>query len=405
MKRALAVSLFVTMSLFSISFAGCPSADLTDDCFVNCEDFAIIAEWWLEDCNSTNNFCDGADFDLSSQVDPTDLAILAADWLDDGREEVPNVVGMTQSSAEAAITGAGLTVGTVITQCSDTISLYDVISQNPVSGVLLLPGGAVNLVVSLGPEVDMTWFSINDPGVSGHEGFNGEMSKYETTNAQYCQFLNAALASGDITLISPYPDEAIAEVLSGNYLYVYGANGSNGGADFVYTGYYYLAGPGYTHDGATSGGAARINWTGSLFTVDSGFENHPVTYVSWYGATAFADYYGWRLPTEWEWQAVADYDGSYTYGHGAGAINNSLANYYGSLHPYGTTAVGSYGTIHGYGMNDMAGNVWEWTSSCYDENTRIVFGGCWRSPAYGCAVSHGAYFNSTCDEVGFRVCR
>jgi hypothetical protein len=32
----------------------------------------------------------------------------------------------------------------------------------------------------------MTWVSINDPGVSGHEAFNGQMSKYETTNAQYC---------------------------------------------------------------------------------------------------------------------------------------------------------------------------------------------------------------------------
>ncbi|NLA40696.1 MAG: hypothetical protein GX874_04700 [Smithella sp.] len=35
------------------------------------------------------------------------------------------------------------------------------------------------------PEPDITWVSINDPGFSGHEGFNGEMSKYETTNAQY----------------------------------------------------------------------------------------------------------------------------------------------------------------------------------------------------------------------------
>jgi len=65
-----------------MAVAACPSADLTDDCFVNFEDFAMMAEWWLEDCNSSNNFCEGADFDLSSQVDPTDLAILAADWLE-----------------------------------------------------------------------------------------------------------------------------------------------------------------------------------------------------------------------------------------------------------------------------------------------------------------------------------
>jgi len=47
-------------------------------------------------------------------------------------------------------------------------------------------------------DVGIMWVSINDPGVSGHEPFNGEMSKYETTNAQYCQFLNAAKATGDI---------------------------------------------------------------------------------------------------------------------------------------------------------------------------------------------------------------
>ena len=141
-----------------------------------------------------------------------------------------------------------------------------------------------------------------------------------------------------------------------------GASGSNSGADFVGQVYYDLAGPGYTYDGATNGGAARINYSGGVFTVDSGFENHPVTYVSWYGATAFCNYYGYRLPTEWEWQAVADYDGSYTYGCGT-TINNSIANYFGSTHPDGTTAVGAFGT-YGYGMCDMAGNVWEWTSSC-----------------------------------------
>jgi hypothetical protein len=35
----------------------------------------------------------------------------------------------------------------------------------------------------------MAWVSINDLGVPTHEPFNGEMSKYETTNAQYCQYL------------------------------------------------------------------------------------------------------------------------------------------------------------------------------------------------------------------------
>ena len=237
-----------------------------------------------------------------------------------------------------------------------------------------------------GPSL-MVWVYINDPGVSGHENFTGYMSKYETTNAQYCEYLNAAKASGDITV-------------SGSY--VKGASGPYSGQT-----YYYLAGSGSNYNGATNGGSARINWTGSSFTVDSGFENHPVTYVSWYGSTTFASYYGWRLPTEWEWQAVADYNGSYIYGCGP-TINNSIANCYNSTHPDGTTVVGSFGT-YGYGMCDMAGNVLEWTSttSTVSSSSRVLCGGCWDDHGGDCTVSD-RYDYAPDDAgiiIGFRVCR
>ena len=81
MRKILAVSLCIVLSLVSISFAACPSAELSGDYFVNFEDYAVLAQWWLEDCNSSNSFCAGADFDLSGQVDMKDLAILAGDWL------------------------------------------------------------------------------------------------------------------------------------------------------------------------------------------------------------------------------------------------------------------------------------------------------------------------------------
>jgi len=233
------------------------------------------------------------------------------------------------------------------------------------------------------------WVYINDPGVSGHEGFTGYMSKYETTNAQYCQFLNAALASGDITI-------------SGNN--IIGASGSNNGADFVGQVYYNLAGAGLTNDGATNGGATRIHYSSGVFSVDSEFENHPVTYVSWYGATAFCNYYGYRLPTEWEWQAVADYDGSYSYGCGT-SINNSIANYSGSAHPNGTTVVGAFGT-YGYGICDMAGNVLEWTSSYSGPNLQIL-GGSWYNSAFTCTVTYRNNYSpsSWAGTFGFRACR
>ena len=236
--------------------------------------------------------------------------------------------------------------------------------------------------------VEIEWVYIDDPGISGHEGFTGYVSKYETTNAQYCQFLNDALASGDITV--------------GADNIVYGAFGSNDGLDFVNKTYYDLTGPGMTYDGATNGGAARINYNGSLFNVDAGFEDHPVTYVSWYGSRAFCYYYGFRLPTDSEWQAVADYDGTYIYGCGP-SIDNNVANYFGSIHPDGTTVVGSFGSF-GYGLCDMTGNVWEWADNPVHDG--VIKGGAWASPASFCEVSVYHTPNPLDfmhDSIGFRA--
>ena len=65
---------------------------------------------------------------------------------------VPDVVGISQTAAQQAIGAAGLTVGTVTTEHSDTVSAGDVISQAPVAGTSVPGGSAVNLVVSLGPD-------------------------------------------------------------------------------------------------------------------------------------------------------------------------------------------------------------------------------------------------------------
>lgn len=234
-----------------------------------------------------------------------------------------------------------------------------------------------------GPNTPMVFVDINDPD------FKGQMSKYEITNTQYCDFLNAALASGDITP-------------NGNK--VEGANGLNSGEDYTEQSYYKLDGSGYTGYGATNGGATRIHYNEGEFSVDEDFGNHPVTYVSWYGAIAFSNYYGYYLPTEDQWQAVADYDGTYIYGCGE-TIDPGIANYRDSEHPDGTVPVGSFGT-YGYGMSDMAGNVWEWTSSSLDDN-RVFRGGSMGGIDSDCDVSirgDGIPYANYWD-IGFRVCR
>lgn len=64
---------------------------------------------------------------------------------------VPDVTGLNQVAAQSALTGAGLQVGTVLTQCSDTVSAGDVISQDPAGGTTVLYGDLVSLVISSGP--------------------------------------------------------------------------------------------------------------------------------------------------------------------------------------------------------------------------------------------------------------
>jgi len=63
----------------------------------------------------------------------------------------PNVVGLAQEAAAAAITGAGLVVGTLTSQCSDTVAAGLVISQDPPADTVVNPGSAVSFIVSSGP--------------------------------------------------------------------------------------------------------------------------------------------------------------------------------------------------------------------------------------------------------------
>lgn len=63
---------------------------------------------------------------------------------------VPNVVGQTEAAAAAAITGAGLSVGTVTQQSSNMVASGSVIGQNPAAGTSVTGGSQVSLVVSSG---------------------------------------------------------------------------------------------------------------------------------------------------------------------------------------------------------------------------------------------------------------
>jgi formylglycine-generating enzyme required for sulfatase activity len=99
--------------------------------------------------------------------------------------------------------------------------------------------------------------------------------------------------------------------------------------------------------------------------------------VTWYGADAFASYYGWSLPTDEEWEVAARADTEADYPWGNEAPTCDLANYAG-CNP-GLIAVGQTSGISPFGAYDMTGNVWEWTASFFDgaNNSYSFRGGSW----------------------------
>ncbi|VVE17054.1 Serine/threonine-protein kinase pkn1 [Pandoraea iniqua] len=110
----------------------------------------------------------------------------------------------------------------------------------------------------------------------------------------------------------------------------------------------------------------------------AGKEDHPVVQVSYDDARAYADWVGKRLPTEAEWEVAARgglTQADYVWGGSKSPDGKAMANIWNDdMQPFpvagatkievGTRPVGSYAP-NGYGLYDMAGNVWQWVADWY----------------------------------------
>lgn len=116
--------------------------------------------------------------------------------------------------------------------------------------------------------------------------------------------------------------------------------------------------------------AVRLKYVDGMWQPEEGYEDHPVIEVNWFGAGAYCEWVGRRLPTEAEWEKGARGTDGRTYPWGEGEpsvvqVTCDQANFAGC--EFDTRSVGRNPSFASpYGVLDMSGNIAEWVADWYD---------------------------------------
>jgi hypothetical protein len=263
---------------------------------------------------------------------------------------------------------------------------------------LLTLAASAALISSATATVTIDWVTVGHAGNTadttgyGAVSYEYQIGKYEVTNAQYAEFLNAKAATDSYGLYN-------------SSMASYGINQNGSSGSFTYS-------------------------------VTSGLGNRPVVYVSWFDAARMAN---WMIsgntetgaytlngatdgifyknagatvyiPTEDEWYKAAYYNGgtsSYSlYPNGQNSITTANANYDWSVGD--TTDVGTYSSDPSmYGTFDQGGNVGEWNDAVIDGSSRGLRGGTLLSLGGDLASSSRDYYDPWLEDdsayFGFRL--